>query len=129
MAMDLKTWRQKKQAGERFTLPSGLVVALRKASLLDLAEQGQIPAPLTGAVDALLSERRTLTVQTAREFLVVVNVVVKATLIDPPIAEEPGDGVLGVAELSVADRLAIYDWATEETAALRPFRAEDAEPG
>lgn len=127
--MDLATWRAKKQAGERFTLPSGLVVALRKASLLDLAEQGRIPAPLTGAVDALLSERRTLTVQTAREFLEVVNVVVMATVIDPPISAEAGEGLLGVGELSVADRLAIYDWATEETAALRPFRPEAGEPG
>lgn len=127
--MDLATWRKKKQAGERFTLPSGLVVALRKASLLDLAEQGRIPAPLTGAVDALLSERRTLTVQTAREFLEVVNVVVLATVIDPPINAEAGEGLLGVSELSVSDRLAIYDWATEETAALRPFRPEAGEPG
>ena len=44
--MDLSAWRERRLGGEEFTLPSGLVMRLRRVSLLDLAAGGQIPAPL-----------------------------------------------------------------------------------
>lgn len=120
--MNLGEWRKKQAEGERMITPSGLAVRLRKASLLGLAEQGRIPAPLVGAVNALLNERQPLTVESVGEFLAVVNLVVSVVVIEPPIAVEPGADSLAMTELSVADRLAIYDWAISELEALRPFR-------
>ncbi|MEW6650579.1 MAG: hypothetical protein AB1453_10370 [Chloroflexota bacterium] len=127
--MNLDEWRKKKTEGERFVTPSGLTVRLRRASLLGLAERGRIPAPLVGSVNALLNGRQALTVETVGEFLAVVNLVVSEVLIEPAVTETPGNTNLAVDELSVADRLAIYDWATSELESLRPFREAAGEPG
>lgn len=127
--MNLGEWRKKQAEGEHMITPSGLTVRLRKASLLGLAEQGRIPAPLVGAVNALLNERQPLTVETVGDFMAVVNLVASVVLIEPSVAVEPGTDSLAVTELSVADRLAIYDWATSELEVLRPFREAAGEPG
>ena len=121
--MDLKQWRQQREDGEEYELPSGLVVKLRRVGLMDLAEQGSIPAPMVGQVDAVMKlDTDSLSLDTIKEFGAVVNLVVKAAMIEPRVEDEPADGVLGIAELPMSDRMQIFGWANASGGALKPFR-------
>lgn len=112
--MDLSEWRKARE-GEPFTLPTGLEVKLRRCQLLDLAEQGRIPAPLIGLANAALaSSGMALTVKDFREYAPLINVIVQACVAAP-------EG-LRAEELPAADRIAIYNWANEVIVAVQPFR-------
>lgn len=119
--MDLENWREQKKNGEAFVTASGLSVRLRKVTLMALIEQGGIPTPLVGVVNSLITESTALTAENLRDYLAAVNLVVKAAVIDPPVADESGPGVLGVQELSPDERMEIYTWATAEVGRLMPF--------
>ncbi len=120
--MDLKAWREKRK-GERKTLPSGLDVTLRRVDLLDLAVQGGIPAPLMKAADKMLIGTN-VAVQDFEAAEPVINLVVKACVVEPAIGDEDGGDQIGVRELPVQDRLAIYNWANSGVAQLKDFRSE-----
>lgn len=126
--MNLSEWRKQREEGEEFTLPTGLVVRLRKCDLLDLAEQGAIPTPLMGLVSKMLGETIEIKAENAGETMDAINLVVKACLVDPPVADEPDDGHITVDELTTKDRLAIYNWANMGASTLAPFRREDGKP-
>ena len=116
--MNLSEWRAK-QAGEEFTLPSGLDVTLRRASLIDLAQRGAIPETLRPAVDELTARGtgvQKLTVDELGEFAKVVDAIVAACIVGP-------EG-LTVEELPWDDRMAIYQWANESSGKLAPFRGQ-----
>jgi hypothetical protein len=132
--MNLSEWREARKAGEPYTLPSGLVVKLRRLQLLDLVEQGQIPAPLLSVANKLLTNESTdLTTENWEEYEPVFNLMAKACITDPPIADEPDKDHMGVKELPVVDRLAVYNWSVNSVlAAVIPFRPEqdgDDRPG
>jgi hypothetical protein len=121
--MDLSEWRKAKSEGIKHTLPSGLVVRLRRVQLMDLASQGQIPAPLMGAAGELIESGKTdLTLENWPHFEEVFNLVAKSCIIDPPVVVKGDDQHLGIDELSASDKLAIYNWANQVLAAVLPFR-------
>lgn len=123
--MKLAEWRAKRDHGEEFETPSGLIVSLRRVSLFDLAERGAIPAPLAGLVQGTLDGKGArLDLAQFPEYAELINLVVAATVVDPPIALEGDDEHLAVAELPMADRLAIFNWANGVAVALQPFRRE-----
>lgn len=127
--MDLRAWREAQKVGEPFTLPSGLEVRLRRVSLLDLAEQGQIPAPLAGMVQEVMdSKEHQLQLADFGKFAGVINLVVRATVIEPAIGVTATDEQLGVTELPMSDRLEVFNWSSGGSKTLEPFRAPAAEP-
>jgi hypothetical protein len=125
--VNLSEWREKRK-GEKFTLPSGLEVTLRKCDVLDLAAQGDVPTPLLSVVNRLMGETVELTTENAGEFAGAISLVARACLVDPPVADEPDDEHITIDELSIKDRLAIYNWASMGASMLEPFRPEDGEP-
>ena len=120
--MGLKAWREKRK-GERKTLPSGLDVTLRRVDLLDLAVQGGIPAPLMKAADKMLIGTN-VAVQDFEAAEPVINLVVKACVVDPGVGDEGGGDQGSARELPVKDRLAIYNWANSGVAQLQDFGGE-----
>ena len=117
--MNLAEWRAA-QVTEA-TLPSGLEVKLRKATVVDLAQSGRIPETIRPAVDQMLAREKakqdqSMTLADLEQFAAVVDVVVKACLVEP--------SGLDVAELPFTDRQAIFLWANEASAKLATFRAE-----
>lgn len=133
--MDLKSWREKHQAGEQFELQSGLSVRLRRCDLMDLAVLGNVPTPLLDEADMLLSNKKTeLKVEDFPRFAPVINLVVRACMIEPAVSDQGDDTHLGIEELPMLDRLAIYNWAIRGVQPLVPFRdrqrgaARHAEP-
>ncbi len=115
--MNLEEWR-KSQAGTEADLPSGLEVVLKKVALIDLAKAGRIPETLRPAVDSMMARKaeKPMTLADLEQFAEVVDLIVGAALVGP-------EGI-SVAELPFSDRMAIYQWASQETAALNSFRAK-----
>lgn len=124
--MDLASWREKRQ-GEKFTLPSGLEVTLRKADLLDLAALGRIPSLLVDAANRMVGGAE-VKVEKFKDQVEIINLVVTACLVAPEIGETADDTHILVSELTVQDRLAIYNWASAGVARLLPFREKPGEP-
>lgn len=122
--LDLAAWRAAQQEGEHVVLPSGLGVYLKRVGLMDLAERGEIPAPMVALVEGLLSQKGgpRLSLKDFQEYAGIVNLVVMACALTPAVAEEPGPEVLGVQELPMVDRISIFNWANLTAAPLRPFR-------
>ena len=120
----LAAWRASDRAGIEKTLPnSGLVVRLRRVSLLDLAEAGGIPAPLAGMVDDVLAAgTKAVSVEQFGKYADVINLVVRAAIVFPVIEDMPGENCLGVKELPMYDRIAIFEWANEGAQSLKKFR-------
>lgn len=115
--MNLEQWRAR-QAGEDFTLPSGLDVRLKRVSLLDLVQGGRIPQTLHAPVAEMMKRKPDAGVELAdlEKFGGVLDLVAAACLVGP-------DG-LDVAELPAADKQAIFNWANEAAGRLQPFRPQ-----
>lgn len=125
--MELSEWRARQAQGEEAELPSGLVVRLRRVGMMDLAVAGGVPAPLAGALETMMAGKVTLvTLPEFERYAGVVNLVVRAAVVEPEIGEEPGPNRLAVTELPMADRIAIFNWANGGATQLKPFRAPSA---
>ena len=125
---DLQAWRERQQAGEAMILPSGLVVTVQRVSLLALATQGKIPQTLVGAVQEVLGSKagQGMAVKEYPQFAKVLDLVVRVCV--RPTLVDFGDAVcLGLDELPIEDKLAIFSWANAPAEGLRPFRGEQGE--
>lgn len=123
--MDLQEWRQKQQEGEAMTLPSGLEVRVKRVGLLDLAAQGNVPAPLLGMVEKVLdNQTHKLVMADFPQYAALINSVVLVAVVSPPIADRADATHLAVDELPMGDRLALFNWANEVSTKLEPFRQE-----
>jgi hypothetical protein len=122
--LNINEWRAKKEEGEKFTLPSGLVVKLKRVQLLDLAQRGEIPTPLVGLADQLLNQDQTVTIESFEKFGPIINLIISACMIEPKIADKPSDDAITAEELTAADRMAVYGWVNEILVRVRPFRDE-----
>jgi hypothetical protein len=119
--MKLDEWRALRQDGEDATLPSGLDVRLRRVSVLDLAQSGQIPQTLRPKIEELIKNpNRQIGLNEMSELAEVVDLVAARCLAGP-------EG-LNVGELPWADRLAIYQWANEASGRLETFRQQTGKP-
>lgn len=119
--MQLEEWRRLQAAGEEATLPSGLEIRVKRAGVMDLAERGEIPQTLQPQIEKLMAttgQIRQVSLGEFKEFAGVINLVCAACIVAP--AE------LGVTELPMVDRLAIFTWANEPGEKLKPFRREQA---
>jgi hypothetical protein len=123
--MELEEWRKRREEGEPFQLDSGLVIYIRNVTLMDLAAQGDIPVPLMGQAGTVAQGFRTGDLEKVKDTIPLVNLVVKAAVVRPRIEDEPGPGVLGIGELTVAERLSIFGRASR-IGSLTPFRQEPA---
>jgi hypothetical protein len=123
--MELEEWRKRREEGEAVQLDSGLVLYIRNVTLMDLAAQGDIPVPLMGHAGSVAQSFRTGDLEKVKETMPLINLVVKAAVVRPRIEDEPGPGVLGIGELSVAERMGIFGRASR-IGALTPFRQEPA---
>jgi hypothetical protein len=121
--MELEEWRKRREEGEPFQLDSGLVIYIRNVTLMDLAAQGDIPVPLMGQAGTVAQGFRTGDLEKVKDTIPLVNLVVKAAVVRPRIEDEPGPGVLGIGELTVAERLSIFGRASR-IGSLTPFRQE-----
>jgi len=116
--MNLQEWRTKREAGEAFTLPSGLDVRLKRVALMDLVQGGQIPQTLKAPVGELMKRKpdQTPDLSDLEKFGGVLDLIAAACLVEPEGLE--------AAELPAADKQAIFDWANQGAGRLEPFRPQ-----
>ena len=143
--MDLKSWRATCQ--EKLTLPSGLEVTAKKVGMLDLAGQGDIPAPLLGlaqmVIEGTVGEPVKFDMKQLPDFVGMVNAVCRVAIIDPPLADDEKlkedevpekradylDSHLRLDEIPINDRFFVFNWCNAEAQAMEPFRQEPAPNG
>jgi len=118
--LGLAAWRKQKIV--EGVLPSGLQVTLRKVKMMDLIGEGHVPVTLDALVRKATSAG--FGVSDTLEFLPLVDAVVRACVVAPPIGDEPDDDHLTLQEIPVEDRLAIFAWTNSEAQQLRPFREQ-----
>lgn len=130
----LAAWR----AGREFqtALPSGLPVRLRRVSIQDLLlAGGDVAALLFGMVGDEAGPQELdmgdLVWRLAESDMLprLVNPLVRAALVWPPVTEDGGDDSITLEELPMSDRLYIFNLLNQDAAAVRPFRPESDEPG
>jgi len=122
--MNLSEWRQRAAETHDLTLTSGLVVKVKRIELIDLVASGEIPETL----DALVVKATTtgFGVKDIKEFMPLVNTITAACLVEPAIADAPDDTHITLSEMSVQDRLDIFNWANSAADALSSFRQKPA---
>lgn len=121
----ISDWRAHLKTGERKILPSGLVVSLRRVSLLDLAREGVLPDSLSPLIEKLISTGRfEINLSEVGEFIHIADLIARRCIIDPPIVDGIGDDEhIGLDEIPTDDKMAVFAWANEGGQELRPFRS------
>jgi hypothetical protein len=125
----LAEWRKSQR--HEWTLPSGLSVITRDVSIMDLALTGSIPEPLMTAIMNQAEKQGGVDLNVFKafpEFGRLIDELVKLCMIEPQIAEVADDEHIALLELNFSDRMAIFNWANREVAALEPFRKEPGQP-
>ncbi len=121
-AEKMRAWRATRRAA--VTLSSGLEVLLKKVAVLDLAAHGEIPQTLSAIADEFVNGKTEIKLEEFPRFAGLVNAVVCACVIDPPLGEVEDDAHLTLDEIPMEDRIEIFRWANEGASALEPFRAK-----
>ena len=116
MGLTLEEWRKRQTQGEDAELPSGLVVQIKYASLLDLALAGQIPQTLASKVEQVVTggQVRNLSLKEFGEYAEIIDIVCRACIVGPEGLE--------VEELPYLDRVSIFNWANDAAVRLKTFR-------
>lgn len=122
---NLAVWRANRN--HELTLPSGLVVLVRDASVMDLVINGNIPQTLMGMiVDAANSDGKVDLSKFSSDngFGALLTEITKMCVVDPPLADIGDDDHIGLDEISGADRMAIFQHANREVEQVKSFRNE-----
>lgn len=119
--MNLDEWRALQVGGEEAELPSGLVVKLRRAGVMDLAGTGKIPTTLQPQLDRFINRtQQGVTMADVEGFAPLMALVCQACIMEP--------AGLDVAELPYSDQMAIFKWANEGSNKLQTFRGKQGKP-
>lgn len=125
LGIDLAAFRKQRAQVEVRVLPeSRLSVSLRTVRLMDLVLLGEIPETLDGLVRK--AQTAGIGINELKDLMPLVNVVVRACLVDPAIGNDPDETHVTLDELPVVDRLDIFSWANGGALTLQPFPGEPA---
>lgn len=112
--------------GQVFELEKGgPAMKLKRVGLMDLIEQGDIPDTLSGEALHLASEQlvgRKWEMEDLKNYMGVINLVVKACSVSPLVTENESPGSISVHRIPSVYRIGIFNWACEAVGPLRPFR-------
>lgn len=128
---NLAEWRASRL--QEISLPSGLTVKVRDASMTDLMFTGRLPESMLDMAQASADQGKKdidlkSLAKNGQDFKLLVNELVMLCIVDPPIAEKADDEHLGLDELNGDDKMFVFNWANREVEQLRPFREGEGEP-
>lgn len=130
----LNEWKAR-TAPRVIELPSGLHVRVRPVLLENLMLSGTIPLTLMREVQAVRPRKGGgFREEDALKLTPVIDAVVLAAVIDPPLSREGSDETIALDEIPYTDRVAIFEEVNRPAAALASFRQQpdgdaDAAPG
>lgn len=127
----LAEWRASRYHEE--TLPSGLSVVLRDATMMDLILTGKLPpAVMDFAQEAEKDGRADIDLKElaakGADMGTLVTELTRICLVSPMIGDVADDEHITLAELSADDKMFIMNWANREVSVTKPFREGQAEP-
>jgi hypothetical protein len=117
-----KAWRRERRAGKLLTTASGLVLRVKRATLIDLVRAGHVPQPLLGAVDELFNAGK-LTLSDAVRYMDAVDAIVRVVVVEPRIVdgESDKDDELGLAEMTADEKLSVINYINSTPVGLFAF--------
>ncbi len=130
----LQAWKAR-GASRVLELPSGMMVRVRPVLLENLMLDGTIPLTLMRELQAIKPKRDgTLIDEDALKMTPLIDAVVLAAVIDPPLSREGGEESIALDEIGFSDRVFIFEEVNRPTAAMQTFRQQpggdaDATPG
>jgi len=117
-------------------LPSGLPIVVKDVSLQDLVMMEDVEIPNT-LLDMMFDndEKQAMFADDAQsdsqvilemmrnktEFNQLLNEMVRACLVSPPLGDKPDDEHITLAELSFKDKMHIFNFLNREAQGMRPF--------
>jgi hypothetical protein len=126
-AQNLKKWRESRLHEE--TLPSGLHVLLRDVDLPGIVFEGNVPNTLIDVITSQnfqeMSEEQSankLLAENKTDFAILMFELIKAALVDPAIGEKADDQHILYGELTLTDKMHIFNFMNREVQSVRPFR-------
>lgn len=127
---NLAQWRANRL--HELELPSGMTVWVKDVSMMDLMLTGKLPESILEFADAEALQGKAeidlkKIVKNGADFNVMLDTVVRACVMEPPIADRGDDDHLGLDEITGDDKMAIFTWANREVEQLRPFREGEME--
>ena len=119
--MNFNEWMERRNAGEKATLPSGLDVVVKRASVGDMVERGEVPQTVMPQARQFIGGGggTTMTLERFKEFSSLVNFICATCVVEPQ--EVKADPSL----LPYTDRITLFNWANEVNATLKTFRREE----
>lgn len=125
--LDAASWRAKAKEGELVTLPSGMIVRRKRVHILDLAAQGKIPEGLGAIASELVSaSKNELGPEDMQRYAEVINLVVKASVVEPQVGDKGTEKQIAVTEIDMLDRVSLFNDSHIATRPLRLFRPKQA---
>lgn len=122
-------YRKKVSAVEEIELPvMGSAVVKIHVSVLDLAAAGQIPTTLLAEMAEMSKGGKGGGTEMLPRILPALDALALAAFVDPPVTRDGGDDSLGLAEVSVNDKIALFARLNGAAETLRPFRGETGQP-
>lgn len=125
----LRKWREKKL--HETTLPSGLDVVLRDVDLSDVVLDGSISNTL---IDLITSQEfqqlsdeeaaKKIMSSDSQSFAVFLQKIVERGMVEPAIGEKADDTHILYSELTLEDKLHVFNVLSRDAQAVRSFRDE-----
>jgi hypothetical protein len=132
-----------RRKGRTLPLPSGLSVVARRVELRSFLDEGDVPNPLLPIVEEALNRGKQVDMQEIigekvnvdmiQGMLSMMDTIVIASVVEPPVYENPGpeddedDDLLYVRDFEDEDKMFIYQWALGGTDDIARFRSEATE--
>lgn len=134
--VNLAAWRASRL--HELTLPSGLTVTVRNCDMTDLIIAGKLPNAVLDHAEMSAVEGKSevdlqkisleLMKKNGPEFVDFLNVITRASLVEPLIGDVADDTHITIGELDIADKTAIMAWVNREVPSLQTFREGQNEP-
>lgn len=118
---------------KELVLPSGMQILVKDASMTDLMLTGKLPDMLLDiAEEAATQGQNNLDLRkiskNGPEFKILLDVLARICVVEPPIADVGDDEHLGIDEITGDDKMAIFNWANREVEQIKSFREGESEP-
>ena len=106
---------------------AGVEARVRRIRIATLAANGEIPLTLQALAEDFVNDPdKAITLAEFPQYADVINMIVKAAMIEPRVGNEATDNCLDVHEMEFEDRIAVFQFVNAAADRMRPFRAEQA---
>jgi hypothetical protein len=117
-----RTWRRERRAGKLLTTATGLVLRVRRATLIDLVRAGHIPQPLLPTVEEIFSAG-TMTITDAVRYMDAVEAICRVVITEPRVVDgiSDSDDEIGLGEMTADEKLSVVNYVNSTPVGLYNF--------